>query len=365
MKKVLIFGMSGTLGGVETYLYNLIKNIDHKKYKFDYLIIGKERSVFEEELNALECDGNSHFYKAPNIKRHPILGRNWLRDFYDTHQYDYIYMNTCTAARIKYAEYCIIKYHTPLIVHSHSGNAASILNRFSNNLYRKKITKFSSVHLACSEVAYGWMFTDEYNSNSVVPNGVDLQRFRFELDWRREIRNLLGVNDDDILIGNVGRFSYPKNQIYFIKLAEKLPNCYKIVIIGDGELKEELIKKIQEAGLEKRFIVLPVQNNIEKYYSAMDIFVMPSIFEGLPIVGVEAQATGLPCVLSTNVSRQTAMSNRVEFVDLDDLNQWIDAIKNVGSRYDGTKVVMENGFDNMKSVKMIEKLFESIGGTDD
>lgn len=361
MKKVLILGMSATLGGVETYLYNLAKNINRDKYTFDYLIIGNEKSVFEDELNALERDGENHFFRALNIKKNPMSGKKWLKNFYAEHSYDYIYMNTCTAARIKYVEYCIKKYKTPLIVHSHSSNAVSIINKFSNNLYRNKITRLSKVHLACSEVAYRWMFSDESKGDSIIPNGVDLKRFSYNAKWRYEIRKQLNIIDGDILIGNVGRFSPQKNQLYFIELAKRLEKKYKILIIGDGELKDNIQCKICEEKLEDKFRILSAKSDVEKYYSAMDIFAMPSIFEGLPIVGIEAQAEGLPCMLSTNISLQTALSDKCTFLDLNNVDEWVSAIKKCSvEKYDGSKLVKDSGFDNMRPVRIIEKIFDLI-----
>lgn len=359
MKRILVFGMSPILGGVETYIYNIAKNIDKKKYIFDYLIVGTEHSVFEEELKKINPE--SKFFYAPNIKRHYILGNKLLREFYDKCRYDCIYMNTCTAARVLYCEYSIKKYKTSLIVHSHSGNAHSTINKFSNKLFRSKITRLSKVHLACSEVAYEWMFNDKLNKKNIIPNGVDLERFCYSNEWRYDIRSQLDFSDDDIVIGNVGRLSQQKNQLYFIELAKKLDNKYKILIIGDGELKEKIQSKIREEKLENRFRVLSAKNDLERYYSAMDIFAMPSIFEGLPIVGIEAQAEGLPCVFSINISPQTALSDKCTFVNLDNIGEWVSTIKKCSiEKYDGSQLVKDRGFDNMRPVKMIENILDLV-----
>lgn len=359
MKRILVFGMSSTLGGVETYLYNLAKNIEKDKYIFDYFIVGSDKSVFEEEL--IKINQDSKFYYAPNIKREFITGNRWLKEFYNHHRYDAIYMNTCTAARVKYCEYCVKKYKTPLIVHSHSGNAISAINIFSNKLYRNKITRVSKVHLACSEVAYRWMFSDKLNNDDIIPNGVDLDRFKYNDTWRDEIRSQLGIEKNEVLIGNVGRFSPQKNQFYFIELAKRLEKKYKFLIVGDGELKKSIQNKISEEKLDDRFRILPAKNDIEKYYSAMDIFAMPSIFEGLPIVGIEAQAEGLICILSTNISLQTGLSDRCSFIGIDNVGAWVDAITKCSlERYNGSKLVKEKGFDSMRPVKMMEKIFDQI-----
>ena len=343
------------------YIYNLARNLDSDKYSLDYLVVGNTKSIFEKELNEFNGDGKNHFYYVPNIKKYVISGRNWLNNFYDTHRYDVIYMNTCTAARIVYCQYCIRKYKTPLIVHSHSGNAVSVINKFTNYLYKNRITNLSNVQLACSKVAYHWLFKGKCEETNIIPNGVDLNRFYFDLAWRQEIRESLKISADDVLIGNVGRCSAQKNQIYFCKIAKKLESNFKFLIIGDGELKESINQKINELGLNDRFRMISTKSDIEKYYSAMDIFVMPSNFEGLPIVGIEAQAEGLPCIFSNNISDQVALSAKCCFLNLKKVDEWANKIRFLAKkRYDGTELVKNSGFDNKSPVHMIEKIINSL-----
>ena len=364
MKKILILGMSATLGGIETYIYNLIKNINKEQYDFDFLVVDNNKSVFQDEINHILGDNREHFFYAPNLKKEHFKAKKWLVNFYDNHRYDMIYMNTCTAARINYCLYAIRKYKTPLITHSHSGNATSKIQVLSNRLYRRKCTKLSSVKLACSEVAYRWLFTDDECKDSIVPNGVDLERFGFKQVWRDEIRQKLGISENEILIGNVGRISPQKNQKYLLTLCKMLEKKYRIMIIGDGELKESMEQDIERLDIAEKIILLPATNDIEKYYSAMDIFVMPSVFEGLPIVGIEAQAEGLPCIFSTNISQQTGLSEFSRFVDLDDIDGWLNAIKEYsGMRYNGKMVVKNAGFDCMRPVKKIESTFCDLEGS--
>lgn len=361
MQKILILGMSTILGGVETYIYNLIKNIDRDMYYFDFLVVGDGVAVFHDEINSIINDGRDHFYYAPNLKKNYLKTKKWLELFYKNHRYDLIYMNTCSAARINYCEYPVKKFKTPLISHAHSGNASSKLHIISNKLYRDKLTRMSTVKLACSELAYNWIFSDEESKGIIVPNGVDLDRFKFDPIWRKKIRETLKIKDDEILVGNVGRFTIQKNQSYLLKLSKKLGDKYKIIIIGDGELKNQIIEEIKKENLENRIIILPAKNNIEKYYSAMDIFVMPSNFEGLPIAAVEAQAEGLPCIFSTNISRQTALSKNSVFLPLEDMEAWERMIENFsGLRYDGTLIIREKGSDSMQSAQLVGRIFQNI-----
>ena len=134
-----------------------------------------------------------------------------------------------------------------------------------------------------------------------------------------------------------------------------------IITFGNGELKEEFIEKVKECGLEDKFRVVSAKTDVERYYSAMDVFVMPSIFEGLPITAIEAQCNGLPCVFSTYITQQVKLSSNCEFVDLEDKGKWIEVISNFSkSRYDGVKVITDNKFDIDSTVKMMEMIFEEL-----
>ena len=215
--------------------------------------------------------------------------------------------------------------------------------------------------MACSDLAYSYLFSDSMSGKWFVPNGVEIDRFKFNEVERRIIRVQNNISKDNIVIGNVGRFSAQKNHRYFLDLAEKLDNKFVFLLLGNGELKEEFIEKVKECGLEDKFRVVSAKADVERYYSAMDVFVMPSIFEGLPITAIEAQCNGLPCVFSTYITQQVKLSSNCEFVDLEDKGKWIEVISNFSkSRYDGVKVITDNKFDLDSTVKMMEMIFEEL-----
>ena len=362
MKKILVIGMSDTLGGVETYIYNLIKMIDKKKFTFDFLVIGQDnKSVFEKEINDILGNDKNHFYYSPNLKKHYVETQKWLTQFYKKNQYDIIYLNTCTAARISYCVKGLKNNRTKLITHSHNGKADNWKGSLTNKLIKKYTTKRSAYRLACSDLAYSYLFSDSMSGKWFVPNGVEIDRFKFNEVERRIIRVQNNISKDNIVIGNVGRFSAQKNHRYFLDLAEKLDNKFVFLLLGNGELKEEFIEKVKECGLEDKFRVVSAKTDVERYYSAMDVFVTPSIFEGLPITAIEAQCNGLPCVFSTYITQQVKLSSNCEFVDLEDKGKWIEVISNFSkSRYDGVKVITDNKFDIDSTVKMMEMIFEEL-----
>ena len=137
---------------------------------------------------------------------------------------------------------------------------------------------------------------------------------------------------------------------------------YKFVVIGEGELEEDLHRLIKENGLEKRFLIHKQVNDIEKYYSAIDVFVMPSHFEGLPIVAIEAQSEGLPCVFSSEITKKVALSNQYcKFAKLNNIGEWVAAIEDLsGQRYEGADLVKKQGFDSIYSTGIIEDIIKDI-----
>lgn len=362
MKKILVIGMTSLIGGVETYIYNVVKYIDKSKFSFDFLVIGQDKkAVYEKEINDLIGDGKKHFFYAPNLKNCFFEANKWLKVFYDQHHYDAIYMNTTTAARIMYCRYAVNKLGVKLISHSHNGNATSFLRGLNTRLFRHYLTKKSWKKVACSEKAYEWMFDDIPESGFLIPNGIDTTKFRYNPDNRETVRAELGITNEKIVIGHVGRWAPQKNQIYFISLSKSLGDRYIFLCLGDGPDKEPFIKKAEEEGIEKRFIILNARNDVYKYYSAMDLFAMPSHYEGLPIVAVEAQSNGLSCVLSDKISRQTNISGMCEFVSNDELDKWVETVRSIKiERFDGEKVLKEKGFSVYNTVSMIEKIFEQI-----
>ena len=149
--------------------------------------------------------------------------------------------------------------------------------------------------------------------------------------------------------------------MYFVKLSKKLGDKYMFLCLGDGPDKEPFMQVVKDDNIEDRFIILTARDDVYKYYSAMDLFAMPSHYEGLPIVAVEAQCNGLSCVLSDNISRQTNITGRCEFVANDDLIKWAETVRNIKKdRFDGEQVLKENGFSIYNTVSMVEKIFEQI-----
>lgn len=358
MIKVLIVGLTNQMGGTENYIYNLIRRMDLKSFYFDFLIVDDGgRTPYENEINTLFNDGNNHFFYCPNLKKQYIIGNKWLIDFYNKNRYDLIYMNATTAAKTAYCRYAIGKLKIPLISHSHRSDG----RRLNHTLYKRYTCSHSIFKLACSRNAADWMYGRKEQNVTIISNGIDTERFKYSESNRKDVREELGFSKNDIVIGHVGRFSEEKNHRFLLDLCSCLDEKYKFLCIGDGPLKDDIVDLIEKKELKNRFITLSVRKDIHIFYSAMDIFAMPSFNEGLPIVSVEAQCSGLRCIFSNTVSAETNLSGRCLYLPINDLNAWIHEIKLIDyNRYDGAEVIKRAGFDMSNSARLVESLFKNV-----
>ncbi len=356
--KILIIGLCNEMGGTENYIYNLLKKIKLTLFYFDFLIVDDgKKTPYEDEINKLFNDDNNHFYYCPNLKRHYITGSRWLKNFYDKKAYDLIYMNATTAAKTAYCRYAIDILRTPIVTHSHRSEG-KIINHI---LYKPYTIKHSIYKLACSKNAANWMFKKNDPNVVIIPNGIDTDIFRFNLMQRNIIRKEYNISDEQIIIGHVGRFSKEKNHLFFIILSKMLDDKYIFMCIGDGPLKKHFISNIKEQGLENRFKIISTRKDVYRFYSAMDIFVMPSYNEGLPIVSVEAQCAGLKPIFSDTISKETNISGFCKYLPLSMPDKWIQTIKNMDiKRFDGVDVIKKKGFDMADTALKVEKLFQKI-----
>ena len=356
MMKILVIGLSSEMGGTENYIYNLVQCLNKSIYTMDFLVIDEgKHTPYQEEINKYYDDGKNHFYYCPNIKKSLIFGLKWLKNFYENNHYDVIYMNATTSARIVYCLYPIRKFKTPLITHSHRSDG----NKLNHYIFRNSVIRHSIYKLACSKNAEEWMFGKKNQNYSLISNGIITEKFKFNNVYRNDIRNELNISDDRYLIGHVGRFSEEKNHSFFIELAKKLDDKYIFLLIGEGPLKEEFKKRVKEENLESKFRILDGTKFIYKYYNAMDIFMMPSFNEGLPIVCVEAQCNGLNCIFSDTISNETNISGNCEYLPLNEISEWINALKKQSfQRFNGVNVIKNAGFDMQQSANVVSKLFE-------
>lgn len=321
--RILQIGMHDKIGGVETYLMNYYRNIDKSKVQFDF-INPYDKLCFEEEI--LNLGGN--IYKIPSFKKHPILYYLKLKKIIKKNNYKIVHINMLSAANILpifAASRCKVKH---IIAHSHNGNIPEgVLRKVLNKLNKRILLKKATDFFACSKLAGEWLFGKK-NQFTVINNAIDLKKFEFSKKDRNEIRNKYNLKEKYV-IGHIGRFSYQKNHDFLIDAFNEYSKIDKnaiLMLIGEGELQNKIKEKIIKYNLENQVIFVGTTNEISKYLSAMDLFVLPSYFEGFPVTGVEAQANGLNIAFSNYITNEIDISKKNEFLNLD-IHEWVDYFK--------------------------------------
>ena len=211
-----------------------------------------------------------------------------------------------------------------IVMHSHSSFSEKKIRAIRHLFLRPVLNLMVDIKLACSDKAGQWMFGKNSTFN-VVPNGVITQNFLYNSQIRDKIRKRMGIKDNEIVIGSVGRLENVKNHIFLIDIMKKIGNNYKYIIVGSGPLHDNLMKNIIDYGLQNKVYIIENTPNVNEFYQAFDLLAMPSIFEGLPMTCVEAQFSGLPLILSDRISRDAELSDNVTFLPLQE-DKWIEKI---------------------------------------
>lgn len=320
MKKVLV-GMicDGKAGGIDKYLLNFYESVKTEDIKIDFLTNKRDESLAEY----LKANGSELFEVASLM--HPVLQYRQVKEIINSNGYDIVYMNISTALTfpsLLAARSCGVK---KVIAHSHTSGydcengVKRCIFTALHYLLRGLVRKSANSYLCCSDVAAEWMFGKKAaNGCEVIYNAVDTSKFSFSQEKRDEIRRELGI-EDKFVIGNVGNVCYQKNHKFlidaFYELQKTEPDAV-LVIIGDGVLMPKLKAQIAKYGIEEKVKLLGRLDASRGYMSAFDVFALPSNFEGLGIVFIEAQYTHTPCVASDRVPRLAGISNMISFVPL-------------------------------------------------
>lgn len=360
-KKILIFGLTSLIGGIETYIINLTRNIDLEKFEIYFLaqddIIGINKEKIEGCFKKI--------YKVENFKRHPIKAMKTLKEIYVKEKFDIVHLNLSTASSALYALPC--KKHskmTKIISHSH---AAGNKNEFQHILFKHILNKISDKYLACSYAAGKWMFGKKIANSSkmiITNNAIETEKFIFNEGIREKIRKELNIAKDEFVIGHVGRFNEVKNHMGMLEILQPIlskKRNIKLVLLGKGELEDTVKRKVKELGIDSQVLFLGAKSNVHEYYQIMDVFVLPSKFEGLPIVGIEAQASGLKCIFSNNVTKEVDITGNAIFISLEDKEKWRSTILEIQEngyiRENEKDKIEKNKYDLKKEVSKIEKIY--------
>lgn len=354
MKKICIYCQTWESGGIEAFIANTLAHMDLSGLEIDIVVEVLKKSIFTEGLEALgitfrELSGSPRklarnyflFSKLINMRKYDVLHLNIFQAL------PMIYLRL---ARKKDIPVRIAHSHNTMLRQSRTQAFKMMIHRLASYLFWRDATDF----WACSDAAAKFMFPSELidgKGYQFIPNGIDLQRFMFNGAEREKTRKQLNL-EGTFVIGNVGRLCRQKNQDFlidiFAQVYEKNPSA-RLLLVGEGEVLAALKEKAGRLSLSNAVIFFGNTSHVEKLLWAMDVFVFPSIFEGLGIAAVEAQAAGLPTICSERIPQEAIASSFAQQIPLNaPLNQWNDAIMNARNQKAGinaTSQLGEHGFD--------------------
>ena len=360
--KILYTGYSANMGGIERFLLNICKYIDKEKFEISFLTFKRRKVYLQEELE----NNGIKIFEITSRKENYIQYLKDLKNIYKENDFDIIHfncMNFSLFERIVLAQ----KYSgAKLIIHSHSNDIGNKIGKKAQII--DKIGRFATRNIkckriACSKDAGEWFFKD--NPFIVLDNGIEVEKFKFCDENRINIRRDLGIDRNTEVIGCVGRLVEQKNHKFLMEVFyeyQKLNADSKLLLIGEGKFKSELELQVKELQIQDKVLFLGMREDIEKIYSAMDIFVFPSIFEGFGLAVVEAQINGLKCYASTNVAEESNVTGNEEFLELNEgAKNWARKIFESNNERDEKAIEkVPDKFKIVEMVKILSKIYKEI-----
>lgn len=348
-------------GGAETMVMNLYRNIDRSKVQFDFVVHTKDKCDYDDEVRAL----GGKIYSLPSYtgKNHSQYKRAWNIFFEDHPEYKLVHghIRSTAAIYLKVAK----KYGLITIAHSHNTSSGKGLSAFVKNIMQYPIRNISDYLFACSEFAGNWLFGEKASKKNnffLLKNAIDVEDFIYNEEVRKMKRQEFNL-DGKFVIGNVARFHPQKNHTFLIDIFKKVHdknNDAVLMMVGQGDLQPQIKKKIDDLGLGNNVIFTGVRTDIPDLLQAMDIFVFPSLFEGLGIVTVEAQAAGLECIVADTIPREAFVTNLIDSVSLrESADTWAEKIlKNSNyERRNTYNEICDSGYEIKDTSKWLEDFY--------
>ena len=338
--------------GIENFIMNVYRNIDRSKVQFDFIVHNQERKVFDDEIEKL--GGRIYRFTYKDDKKLLKYIKD-LDNFFKEHK-EYKIVHGHMQSMMPLYLYIAKKNCVPIrIAHSHNGNYEKTLKGFILHIFSRFAKYQSNVNLACSNIAGKYLFGNK--KFKVIPNAIDIKKFTFNEHIRESMRKELGI-ENNFVVGHIGRFELQKNHKYIIDIFNEVLKENKkavLLLIGEGKLEENIKSKVKKLQIEKNIKFLGVRNDVNKIYQAMDCFILPSLYEGLPGVGIEAQISGLYSIFSKNITSEVKISENSCFLRIrkKDIDEWKTQILKKKRR--------EKNIDVYKyDIKNISKLIERM-----
>ncbi len=362
------------LGGAETMIMNYYRHVDRTKVQFDFMLHRQERGFFDDEIESL----GGKIYRMPAISpKNYSSYKNKLNTFFDTHpEYTIVHshLNALSSIILKVAKNKGVPVR---IAHSHLAVEPYVIKKiFKKNtdvlatvkdsiqsLIRHKVPKYANHYFSCGVKAGEWLFGKENAKKvKVINNAINSSLFIFDENKSHEVKKRLNISNKKV-IGHVGRFNEQKNHFFLIKIFNEI--CKKdkdviLVLIGVGNLMQQIKEKVKQLNIEDRVLFLGLQKNIPELLQAFDFFLFPSLYEGLPVTLIEAQASGLPILTSNTVTSEVNITGLVNFKELDAPELlWAEEVLNRidYNRKDTSIKIKNGGYDIYENAMQLQNFY--------
>lgn len=357
----VIHGMD--LGGAENFIMNIYRKLDRSEIQFDFLV--NQPGTFDEEIQKM----GGRIYQIPYVNPvGPFRYRKELEKFfreYSEYSVVHSHLDKVSGIVVECAKKAGVK---TCITHSHSTNTTgNIPTQMLKNYYQKKIKHYVDVRLACSVQAARWLYGTE-KEVLIVKNGIDTEKFRFSQKERENLRRAYQIEEEAVVIGHVGRFMKVKNHAFLLKIFQAFlwehPNAY-LLLCGEGAEMGVIQTQAKQEGLQNRVIFTGARKDVFRMYHIMDVFVFPSLYEGISLAMVEAQANGLPIVAADTIDPESRLTDQVVFLGLEaGIPVWIKAIERILikvfclKREEQAVKIQEQGFDIEETKKRLLECYQ-------
>lgn len=362
--KVLQIGLSHSCGGIETFLINTLNEIDKEIIEMDFI------NVFETAKNEWfysEISSKAKIYNLPDYRKHPIKFIKEIKKIQEKNKYDIVHYNAASAVYLIPLLAAKIAGVKHIIMHGHNNSSdKGVIKEIIHRISRIFVPCFANHFFACSYSAGEWFYnkrilkSDRFN---VVKNPVDIKKFKFNSLERKKGRKEFGISENTKVIGHVGSFKKVKNHKFIIKVFyeyQKKHDDVKLMLVGDGKLFEDIKKYVADLGISNKVIFTGLVNDVYRVMNIFDVFLFPSKCEGLGTVLIEAQANGLPCVVSDIIPYEACVSNNYYKVSLkNSINTWV----NVLEKLDSSRNLFDTKYecyDVVNCARELESLYFSI-----
>jgi glycosyltransferase EpsF len=347
-------------GGVEAFLMNYYRNIDKNKIQFDFIVDKDSTCVPKEEIESL----GGRVIEIPPYQQIFSYIKELTKILRDN---NYKIVHSNINALSVFPLFCAKRAGVPIrIAHSHS---TTNKKEWKKNLLKSILKPFSRVYsneyFCCTEHAGRWLFGNKlFDSGKVkvINNAIDVDKFTYNEETRNRLRKELNV-ENKFVIGHIGRFIPQKNHEKIISIFNdfhKKNNNSALLLIGEGALKEQMKQKVKDLNLEKDVIFLGQRDNVNEYYQAMDLFLFPSLYEGLGMVMIEAQCSNLPCIASTEVPKIVKINDNVQFIGLNEDNKiWVKNLEKNNKQFRISKKedIIKSNYDIKTEVSKLERIY--------